>query len=289
MITTYDVGDDGKLTVVGKAEIAEGGGYADLDVTERYLATNNYGKGTATVWKIGDDGVAISEPTAHVELEQKAHSSVFAPGNDYLLVPATGPNKVFQLKFDVKTGKVVPADSPSAPAPTGEGDAQQPRHLIFHPNGKMAYTTLERELPGVGVWEWDAEKGNLTVVQNVVTYPEGFDGVITTADLHLTPDAKFLYASNRDITDRKAVEGNSSIVGFKVLENGELEMIGHTPCEQVPRSFAVDRAGRFLYVAGQTAAKLGVYRIDQKTGELIRVQQLDTGDGPNWVQCITLH
>ncbi len=287
-ISTYDVGDDGKLKLIGKAEIEEGGGYADLDATERFFATNNYRKGTATVWEIGGDGIAISEPTAHVTLEQKAHSTVFAPNNDFLLVPATGPNKVFQLKFDVATGKVEPNEPASAPAPTGEGEAQQPRHLIFHPNGKIVYTTLERELSGVGVWEWDAESGNLTVVQNEVTYPEGFDGIITTADLHLTPNAKFLYVSNRDITDRKAVEGSSSIVGFKVLESGRLEMIGHTPCEQVPRSFAVDRAGKFLYVAGQTAAKIGVYRIDQETGELSRVQQLDTGAGPNWVQCINL-
>ena len=287
-IATYDVEDDGKLKLVGKAEITEGGGYADLDATERFFATNNYRKGTATVWEIGGDGIAISEPTAHVTLEQKAHSTVFAPNNDFLLVPATGPNKVFQLKFDVATGKVEPNEPASAAAPTGEGEAQQPRHLVFHPNGKIVYTTLERELPGVGAWKWDAESGNLTVIQNIVTYPEGFDGTISTADLHLTPNAKFLYLSNRDITDRKAVVGNSSIVGFKVLKSGKLEMIGHTPCEQVPRSFAVDRAGKFLYVAGQTAAKIGVYRINQATGDLARVQQLDTGAGPNWVQCITL-
>jgi len=157
---------------------------------------------------------------------------------------------------------VEPNDPPSVPAPTGEGEAQQPRHLVFHPDGNIVYTTLERELPGVGVWEWDAESGNLTVIQNIVTYPEGFDGIITTADLHLTPNAKFLYVSNRDITDRKAVVWNSSIVEFKVLESGKLEMIGHTPCEQVQRSFAVDRPGKFLYVARQTAAKIGVYQIN---------------------------
>ncbi|MBP85085.1 MAG: hypothetical protein CMO61_14685 [Verrucomicrobiales bacterium] len=288
IIATYNVKDDGKLMMVGKAEIEGSGGYADLDSTEKYFATNNYGQGTVTIWKIGDDGVAISEPTAHVTLEQKAHSSVFAPCNNFLLVPATGPNKVFQLKFDAETGEIVPSDPSSAPAPTGEAEAQQPRHLVFHPNGKIAYTTLERDFPGVGVWEWDPESGSLKVVQNIVTYPDRFDGVITTADLHLTPNAKFLYVSNRDITDRKAVVGNSSIVGFKLLESGHLEMIGHTPCEQVPRSFAVDRAGKFLYVAGQTAAKLGVYAINGETGELKKVEQLDTGDGPNWVQCITL-
>tara|TARA_R110002096_G_scaffold92332_2_gene208755 strand:- start:550 stop:1662 length:1113 start_codon:yes stop_codon:yes gene_type:complete len=289
-IFTYEIQANGHLKDLSSVDIEHGGvSYFDLDKSDRFLAASNYGKGTVTVWPIGDDGIAQGKPSAHLTLEQKSHSSVFVPNNDYLLVPATGPNKVFQLKFDVATGKLEPNDPPSASAPVGEGDAQQPRHLIFHPDGKTVYTTLERELPGVGVWKWDAKKGSLKVVQNIVTNPEGFEGVITTADLHLTPNAKFLYVSNRDITDRKAVEGASSIVGFKVdQESGRLEMIGDTPCEQVPRSFAIDRAGKFLYVAGQTAAKLGVYQIDQKTGALTRVQQLNTGPSPNWIECVTL-
>jgi 6-phosphogluconolactonase len=185
-------------------------------------------------------------------------------------------------------GTLQPNDPTAVPGPTGEGTAQQPRHIRFHPNGKIAYTTLERELPGVGVWKWDESKGNLTLLQNIITLPKGFEGAITTADLHLTPDAKFLYVSNRDLTDRKAVTGKSSIVGFRVDdESGKLTFIGQTHCPQVPRSFAIDRAGEFLYVVGQTAAKLEVFRIDSGTGELSSVQMLDTGKGPNWVLCVT--
>tara|TARA_R110000850_G_scaffold22504_33_gene66703 strand:+ start:1111 stop:2157 length:1047 start_codon:yes stop_codon:yes gene_type:complete len=288
-ITSYEVQADGKLQEIGVSEIAGGGSYIDLDETDRFLAASHYGNGTVTIWPVDSEGVAQGTPTAHLTLEKKSHSSVFAPGNEFLLVPATEPNKVFQLKFDSATGKAKPNDPPSGAAPTREGDAQQPRHIIFHPNGRIAYTTLERENPGVGVWKWDAAAGSLKVIQNIVTYPEGFDGVITTADLHLTPDAKFLYVSNRDITDRKAVVGNSSIVGFRVdPETGRLSMIGHTPCEQVPRAFAVDQAGEFLYVAGQTAAKLGVYQIDPDSGALSQIEQLDTGAGPNWIRCVTL-
>lgn len=131
--------------------------------------------------------------------------------------------------------------------------------------------------------------GQLTLLQNIITIPDGFDGSITTADLHLTPDAKFLYVSNRDLTDRKAVTGDSSLVGFTVNpETFELELIGHTPCPQVPRSFAIDRAGEFVYVAGQTAAKLATYRLDKETGELSPVEEIDTGKGPNWVKCVTI-
>ena len=74
-------------------------------------------------------------------------------------------------------------------------------------------------------------------MQNIVTQPKGFTGTITTADLHLTPNAKYLYISNRDITARFESTGHDSIVGFQVdPQNGRLKLISHTPCERVPRS-----------------------------------------------------
>ncbi|MAS95403.1 MAG: hypothetical protein CMO55_19560 [Verrucomicrobiales bacterium] len=287
-LRTFEIQPDGKLALLGEAEIEKGGGYLDVGPSGRFVATNDYGAGTATVWPIGEDGIASGEPCAHIQLEKKAHSSVFSPDGNFVLVPATGPNKVFQLKFDSQSGSVEPNTPPFASGPTGEGTAQQPRHLVFHPNGKIVYTTLERDKPGVGVWEWDDKTGTLKVVQNLVTLPDGFEGMITTADLHLTPNAKYLYVSNRDLTDRKATSGESSIVGFEVdSDTGMLSMIGHFPCEHIPRSFAIDRAGEFVYVAGQMADKLGVYWIDQASGELERVEQHATGKGPNWVVCVS--
>jgi 6-phosphogluconolactonase len=287
-IETYRIQKNGKLRSLGKAATDAKGGFLGLDKTERFLAGSDYGGGSVAVWGIGEDGIAKGEPVAEMALEKAAHSSLFSPGNGYLLVPATTPNKVFQIRFDEKTGALQANDPPSVSGPTGEGTAQQPRHIRFHPNGKIAYTTLERESPGVGVWKWDESKGILTLLQNIITLPKGFEGSVTTADLHLTPDAKFLYVSNRDLTDRKAPTGNSSIVGFRVDEkSGKLTLIDHTYCPQVPRSFAIDRAGEFLYVAGQTAAKLEVFRINAETGKLSSVQMLDTGKGPIWVLCVT--
>lgn len=287
-IATYRIQKNGKLKSLGKSPTDAKGGFLGLDSTERFLAGSNYGGGSVAVWEIGEDKIAKGEPVAEMVLEKAAHSSVFSPGNGFLLVPATTPNKVFQLRFDAAAGTIEPNDPLFVSGPTREGTAQQPRHIRFHPNGKIAYTTLERESPGVGVWKWNEGKGQLELLQNIITIPDGFEGSITTADLHLTPDAKFLYVSNRDLTDRKAVTGNSSIVGFRVDQStGKLSLIGHTHCPQVPRSFAVDRAGEFLYAAGQTAAKLEVFRIDSESGELSSVQMLDTGKGPNWVLCVT--
>jgi 6-phosphogluconolactonase len=220
--------------------------------------------------------------------EQKAHSTVFSPDNHWLLVPATGPNKVFINHFTAQVGSTKPNDPPFANGPAGERNARQPRHLIFHPNLSIAYTTNERDQPGVGVWQWDTEKGTLISIQNIVTQPEGFNGRITTADLHLTRDARFLYVSNRDNSKRRSPTGKDSIVGFSVdPQTGRLKLIGHNPCERVPRSFTIDKLGKYLYVAGQGDARLGAYRIEE-SGVLKKITKYEVGNGPIWVEALSI-
>lgn len=286
-LATYQVEGDGSLDFVEAAPANQRPGYLMADAKGNFLAGNHYGPGMVTIWKL-NNGIYEGETVQEINLEPKAHSSVFSPNNRWLLVPATGPNKVFQLAFDATTGMTTPNSPPFAPGPESEEDARQPRHLVFHPSLPIVYTTNERERPGVGVWEWDASEGLLDTTQNIVTQPEGFDGDITTADLHLTPDAKFLYVSNRDVTDRKARTGEDSIVGFSVdEESGKLTMIGHFPCEHVPRSFALDETGAFAYVAGQGDDRLGAYEIDPETGELTKVSQYETGARPIWVHVMS--
>lgn len=284
-IATLAVEPDGNLRFLHKAAISDGPSYLSTDATGRFLAGSHYGAGKASTWALDPAGVYRGTVVTSLELERCAHSAVFAPDNRHLLIPATAPNCVFQLTFDAQTGKASPANPPTAPGPTGESEARQPRHLVFHPSLPIAYTTNEREAPGVGVWSWDLEKGLLETVQNIPSTPAGFTGTITTADLHLTPDARFLYISNRDLTDRKARVGNSSIVAFKVdPQSGHLSLIDHFPSEHIPRSFCLHPKGRFLYVAGQMDDTLGAYSIDPETGRLTRIAQYPTGTRPSWVQ-----
>ena len=287
-IATLAIGDDGRLKLIDHAASGMSAGYLRADANNQYLAGNSYGEGKAALWRLGEDQVYRGAQPQITMLEKNAHSAVFSPGNGFLLVPATGPNKVFQLRFDSKKGTLTPNDPPHASGPQGDDEARQPRHIVFHPKLSMAYTTNERERPGVGVWKWDEQSGRLKTVQNIVTYPEGFNGTITTADLHFTPDGKYLYVSNRDITDRKARTGTDHIVGFRCdPDTGLLTYISHTPCEHVPRSFAVDDSGNFVYVAGQMDDHLGVYRIDGQTGKLSKVTSYEVGARPSWVTCVT--
>jgi len=285
-IATTKIRPDGSLELVKTAGSRISAGYLSVDDTGSYLAGNNYGAGKVALWKL-EGGVFRGEVARIMELEKRAHSAVFSPANRYLFVPATGPNKVFQLRFDAAAGTIRPNDPAFAEGPTGETEARQPRHLIFHPRLDIAYTTNERLQPGVGVWEFDPETGTLRTVQNIVTQPEGFEGMITTADLHLTPDARFLYVSNRDVTDRNATTGEDSIVAFSVdAKTGRLEQIGHQPCAHVPRSFDVDETGRFLYVGGQGDGRLEAFTIDPQSGRLSRIATYEAAGGPSWVTCL---
>ena len=238
-------------------------------------------------WSSLSEHTRVNSGERHRTLEKCAHSAVFSPDNRWLLVPATSPNKVFLNRFDPESGKLTPNDPPFAKGPQGKNEARMPRHLVFHPTRPIVYTTNERGQPGVGVWTWNAERGVLTPLQNIVTQPGGFTGRITTADLHLTPDARYLYISNRDITDRQARTGKDSIVGFSVnAQTGRLNLIDHFPCEHMPRSFALDVTGRYVYVAGQGDDRLGAYRIDAQTGRLTKVTQYETAERPTWVHCM---
>lgn len=98
------------------------------------------------------------------------------------------------------------------------------------------------------------------------------------ADLHLTPDGKFLYASERT---------TSTLATFKVDDQrGRLTYLGSTSTEAQPCGFAIDDRGKFLIVAGEKTPTLSVYRIDSQSGALSRQGQYRSGKGANWVEIV---
>ena len=285
-IATLKIANDGRLALIHLAACELRAGYLRTDRTGSYLAGNHYGPGKATLWKL-KSGVYHGESAAQLTLDQGAHCAVFSPDNRWLLVCATTTNKVFVHRFEERSGSLRPHTPPFFSGPSDSKQARQPRHLIFHPSLKVAYTTNERERPGVGVWHWDETTGTLKLVQTLVTQPESFAGRMTTADLHITPNGRFLFVSNRDLNDRKAKQGSDSIALLKVdPSNGQLKLMGHQHCERIPRSFTIDATGRYLYVSGQGDGKLGAYQIDQQSGNLKRIAQYELGGAPIWVETI---
>jgi 6-phosphogluconolactonase len=133
-----------------------------------------------------------------------------------------------------------------------------PRHLTFHPNGKIAY--LIHEFTGdVSVYNY--HKGKLTAIQSISMLTPDFKGAVGAADIHVSPDSKFLYASNRGDANE--------IVIYAIGEDGKLSLAGRqSTLGKGPRNFAIDPSGNFLLVANQNSGEVVVFKRDLETGLL---------------------
>ena len=285
-IITFKIKKDGLLERVFEAPIDLRTCYLSIDKQAYVLTGTDYGQGQTHCWLL-EEGIYKGKIGKKIELEKKAHCNVFSPDNRWILVPATGPNKIFSIPYNKKVLSTAKSHVITTRGPQVKGGPMQPRHIKFHSNEKWAYTSLEREEPGIGFWKWDTEKGQLELMQTVPSKPQGFDGFMTTAELHLTPDEKFLYLSNRDNSKRNSTTGKDGIVGFKILKDGRLEKIGHTPCEHIPRAFDISHDGKTMLVAGQGDGHLGTYSI-QSDGALKKLSSMKVGDKPLWVEFVRL-
>ena len=98
-LSTLTVEKTGKLKLDHSASVNLRAGYLKVDSTGGFIAGNHYGPGKVTIWAL-EDGVYRGKTVQELELEPKAHSAAFSADNRWLLVPATGPNKVFVNRFD---------------------------------------------------------------------------------------------------------------------------------------------------------------------------------------------
>jgi 6-phosphogluconolactonase len=204
-----------------------------------------------------------------------AHSVMADAANRHVLVPTLGNDRVNQFAFDAGTGRLAPSPTPWVEVTAKAG----PRHFVYHPGGKLVYVIGELD-GAVYVFDYDAGTGRLTAKQTASALPPGFQGKPSAADLHLTPDGRFLYASERT---------SSTLAGFKVdPASGTLTPIGSVPTEKQPRGFNIDPSGRYLLAVGQLSHGLSSYAIDPASGKLTKLKEYPMGKNPNWVEIIDL-
>lgn len=240
--------------------------YITIDKTGKWVIVGNYSSGTLAVYPVNKDG-SLGKPTDSVlhegssvnsERQESAHvhATVLNNDNKTLYVPDLGLDEVKIYNLDNKTGKLKEFTPPFIATEAGAG----PRHIDIHPNGKYAY--LLEELTGsVSVYKIE-KNGYLTLVQNISGLPRDFNGAVGSADIHVTPDGKFLYCSNR---------GESNTIGiFRINKSdGQLEWIDHqSTLGKTPRNFNFDPTGNFLLVANQNSDDIVIFKRDKETGLL---------------------
>lgn len=263
----------GELSNPTFADAGFNAAYVFVDKTGRWLLTASYSEGVVGLSAI-TEGRVTGLPVGTLETGKKAHCIQLDPANRFAFVPHVGElNKVEQLRFDAQAGTLTRNTPPHLPGGAGEG----PRHMQFHPNGKWAYFVNEQG-KSVTLCDYDAEKGTLKARQSVPTVPEEWRDKGSCADIHLSADGCFVYASNR---------GHDSLAVFSVnQQSGELTPHGQTPTERTPRSFCLVPGDAFVVSAGEGSHSLIVFRRDAETGALTPLKTYDCGNGPAWVTSV---
>ena len=277
----YSVGEDDGLTstahalsfdkVQGKlslmnTQLTQGGApcYINLSPNEDFVITANYMGGsisvlpTETSGRLGENVSTFAFEGEGVLKERQSqphlHCVEFTPDGKFLLANDLGTDKihVFPLTSDGELDEKVTFD---VALEAGSG----PRHLCFSKDGRFAY--LINELSGkVTALSYKGE--TLTPIQYIEADTVNAKG---SADIHLSPDGKFLYASNRLKADGIAI--------FSVnQETGMLTKAGYQLTGIHPRNFIITPDGRFLLVACRDINVIQIFSRDEKTGLLV-----DTG------------
>ncbi|WP_430365004.1 lactonase family protein [Trinickia sp. NRRL B-1857] len=255
--------------------------YLSFSPDERYLLTANYSVaadpgGSFAVFPlqasggVGDAVLVVHHegggPVKGRQDDAHVHSTVFAPDGRYLFAQDLGNDKLYEYRYtnDGSRGLISPVPEGYTQMPPGSG----PRHLIFDAAGHYAYLTSE--LAGT-VTTLQYANGKLRPLQVVRLTAPGFKGKIGAGAIHLSPDGKFLYATNRgDVNE---------IVVFSVDPyDGLLKLVGrYSTLGRTPREFAIDPTGRWLIVGNQDSDSAFIFRRDPETGRLAEPAQLSIG------------
>jgi 6-phosphogluconolactonase len=265
---------DGALRILGTGRLADSMCYLSTDATGRALFSASYSGGLIAVNPIDAGGVA-GDPVQVIPTPPKAHSILPDPANRFVHVASLGGEAVLCQAFDAATLRLAPAVRRVSSAQPGAG----PRHIAFGRGGAMLYVVNELDAT-IDVFARDAATGSLTHRQTTALLPAGAEARRAAADIHLTPDERFLYASERT---------THVLAGFAVdPAEGTLSAVCRIPSEATPRGFAIAPGGRFLLCAGLTSGRVGVFAIDAERGVLTQTASLPVGDRPNWIEFVSL-
>ena len=261
--------ESGNLILLNYQDSKGGPAYVSVDETGKYVFVANYGGATIGVYPIQQDGSlgpivqSIQHEGSSIDAsrqkEAHPHFISVSPGNKFVLVPDLGKDRIVTYKFDATSGKLTENEF-SGKALPGAG----PRHLEFHPT--LPYVFVVNELNStVTSYLWDGKLGKMDQIATYPMLPDNFDEFSKAADIHLTSDGKYLYASNR---------GHNSLAAYRVGNDGRLDLIDYYPCGgDFPRNFFITPDNQFVLVANQRTSNLVQFKIDSETGALSKVKE----------------
>jgi 6-phosphogluconolactonase len=255
----------GELTFINKQP--SGGDdpcYVSVSRNGKWVIAGNYSSGSLKALRsagghLYDENKAILHEGKGIKPERQekphVHATYLSPDNKTLYVPDLGIDQVVVYRFDSYSGQLTRKASVSVEPGSG------PRHIEIHPNGKFAY--VMEELKGnVSVFAIDGKNGTLKPLQTISAAAEGFSGDMGSADIHVSSDGKFVYASNR---------GNANDIAIFSVDpkKGTLTKVANQPVLGIaPRNFTLDPSENFLLVANMKSDEIVVFSRDKNSGKL---------------------
>ena len=257
-VAAYSQTEDGSLVALNsRPSMGLAPCHVDYAASTRRLYVANYTSGTVAAYNTEADGSlgdlinAVehrgSGPNPRRQEGPHAHSINITPDERFVLVADLGIDQVVVYAISGDSGALV-EHSRAGVAP-GAG----PRHLVFHPSLPHVYVINELDST-VTTMFYDEDAGKLTTLEALSTLPQTFQGESTCADIHITPDGRFLYGSNR---------GHDSLAIFAIDQiSGRLTALGHqSTLGKTPRNFTIDPAGKHLLVANQDTDNIVSFHI----------------------------
>lgn len=276
-VTTFAVDQQsGKLRALSTVPLADNMANLATDKTGRYLLAASYTGNKISVNPIDAFGLVESAGVQVTPTGKNAHQISVDPTNKFVFASNLGSDVILQFHFDAANGSL----TPNTPAAVATAAGAGPRHFVFDPQHHYVYST--NELNGtVNTYRYDGAHGTLQLQDTITAVPAGFKGdAPAPADIHITPNGRFVYASERT---------SSTLAAYRVNPHtGKLSIIGNFATETQPRGFNIDPHGEYLIAVGQKSNGLTSYRINQKTGALTSLQHMELGKNPNWVEIINL-
>lgn len=275
----------GDLKLLNSVPSGSGGPtYISVDAKGKYVFVGNYGGGTLTALPINADGTLGSD-IQDIKHEGKSiakdkpyvHSAVVSPDNKYVITADLGTDKMNVYAFDASR-------RPNPLTPTAQGfvsltPGAGPRHSTFHPNKKFYYAVTE--LDGT-VNAFKYKKGKISLIQTIKMADESYKGKPDGADIHVSADGKFLYASTRNVLNEIAIYSIDK-------KSGKLTLVGRQPIGgKSSRTFEIDPSGNWMLVTSQGTNEIIFFKRDQQTGLLTPTGQKIQHDKPSLVKFVKM-
>lgn len=231
--------------------------------TDKYVIVGNYGNGTISVLGIKSDG-SLTDTVQTIVQKGKffgrglfgpsnVHQTLFSPNGKFLIVTNLGKDQVFTYAYNPNSKTEVLKQTDVAILPAHSG----PRHAVFSKNGKYLYLLQELNA-GITVFEV-SEAGKLNQIQETTINQPNKQN--SGAEIALSPDEKYLYASNRGDVNK--------IFCFKVEKNGTISEKNAYSTEGIaPRNFAISPDGKFIFIGNQKTDNVVVYKRNKCNGDL---------------------